>query len=397
MSRSLIVLFFLVSPMVISQITFEPGYFIDNNGKRTECLIQNLDWSNHPDSFKYRTSNEGALEERTLDNTSEFGFKENVFRRFSIKSHSMANTAITFEDEKFPKLKDITAFLKLLVKGSKELYSHKNNGSYVFYVKDKDDSQTPSPLIYTKYFSTNTTVTINDAYKQQLITFLDCSIKQTEAFNELDYSEIKIINLFEAYYQCSGNKSSIRKKNTRDRKSLYFFGAAGLNINNLSTNYRGSELSLGSSISPIFSAGLTYNFPFYRNKLSVLGKIANNSLSNSVNTSYTVANTIVVRDDFVEFEYQSIDFSIGVRHFSYLNEYWSLFFEVYYGLPISEKAEINSTYGPNNQEFGKNTFVTFGVGVDYKNLEIGIQPFNKRSYDTFEENFYTSINIGYKL
>ena len=39
-----------------AQVNFDKGYFIDNNGQKTECLIKNADRGNNPSSFEYKLS-----------------------------------------------------------------------------------------------------------------------------------------------------------------------------------------------------------------------------------------------------------------------------------------------------------------------------------------------------
>lgn len=33
---------------------FEKGFYIENNGKRVDCLIKNIDWLYNPESFEYK-------------------------------------------------------------------------------------------------------------------------------------------------------------------------------------------------------------------------------------------------------------------------------------------------------------------------------------------------------
>lgn len=56
-----------------AQISFDPGYFIDNQTKRQECLIENKDWKNNPNSFRYKTSEDGSIQEIHIRDLQEFG------------------------------------------------------------------------------------------------------------------------------------------------------------------------------------------------------------------------------------------------------------------------------------------------------------------------------------
>ena len=47
-----------------SQISFENGYFIDNNNQKINCLIKNLDWEKNPTEFKYKLSESSELNKK---------------------------------------------------------------------------------------------------------------------------------------------------------------------------------------------------------------------------------------------------------------------------------------------------------------------------------------------
>ena len=49
-----------------SQISFENGYFIDNDNQKINCLIKNLDWENNPTKFKYKLSENNELNTKTI-------------------------------------------------------------------------------------------------------------------------------------------------------------------------------------------------------------------------------------------------------------------------------------------------------------------------------------------
>ena len=54
------------------QITFEKGYFIDNSGRQTDCLIKNLDWKNNPTSFHYKISEQGEVSVKDITEVEVF-------------------------------------------------------------------------------------------------------------------------------------------------------------------------------------------------------------------------------------------------------------------------------------------------------------------------------------
>lgn len=58
MSVTLLLLF---STNLFSQVKFETGYFITNDGRKMECLIRNFDLRNNPHSFAYKRTETDSL------------------------------------------------------------------------------------------------------------------------------------------------------------------------------------------------------------------------------------------------------------------------------------------------------------------------------------------------
>jgi len=58
---------------VCSFAQFEAGYFIDNDGKRTDCLIRNLDWRNNPVQIDWKSGESEPVTTKDIGNITEFG------------------------------------------------------------------------------------------------------------------------------------------------------------------------------------------------------------------------------------------------------------------------------------------------------------------------------------
>jgi hypothetical protein len=50
------ILITILSVNCYAQISFEKGYYINNEEQRVECEIKNLDWKNNPKEFQFRVS-----------------------------------------------------------------------------------------------------------------------------------------------------------------------------------------------------------------------------------------------------------------------------------------------------------------------------------------------------
>ena len=57
---------------IFSQSNFEKGYFINNSGNKTTCLIKNENWKNNPNSFEYKLSESDESKKNSINNVSEF-------------------------------------------------------------------------------------------------------------------------------------------------------------------------------------------------------------------------------------------------------------------------------------------------------------------------------------
>ncbi len=396
MSKFLIVICLFQSFLVISQATFQTGYFIDNEGLKTECIIEDVDWTNHPDSFRYKIGEDGELRNRTLENTSEFGFAGITYERHKIETAQMANSTKEISSSKNLDFYTTTTSLRVLIDGPKRLLSHKKVGILVYYIQDEENNITP--LVYHRYLTRDSEVVLDEGFKDQLAGFFDCNIEETPQFKSLTYTKRSLKKAFMEFSKCSGEKLyDVEKTQKRKRKAFYLLAGVNLNLNNISLNYRRDNLDFPLSPNATFSVGGGYIFPFYRNKLNFMGKISINKLEQMEKTSFSIPSTIITREDVVEFKYSSIDVSLGFRHYSYINYDWKIFLNAFYVIPISEDGKVSSNEGRDTTEFDANSFFVFGVGVDFKNIEISINPIVKREYSVGIENNYTSLNLAYKF
>lgn len=81
-----ILLLYLNFVTAIAQGNFENGYFIDNYGEKTTCLIKNEGWNDNPRSFKYLKNMEGETLIKNIADVKGFGVGINIrFIRAEVK------------------------------------------------------------------------------------------------------------------------------------------------------------------------------------------------------------------------------------------------------------------------------------------------------------------------
>ncbi|MFK7782131.1 hypothetical protein [Psychroserpens sp.] len=57
-----------------SQINFEKGYLISNQGEKLDIFIKNNDWNDNPTEFKYKiTLDSDQVIDESINNVKEFG------------------------------------------------------------------------------------------------------------------------------------------------------------------------------------------------------------------------------------------------------------------------------------------------------------------------------------
>ncbi len=74
--QSLLLLLMIISLTSYAQIKFEQGYFIDNNGTKTECLIKNVDWHDNPSQIEYKISEDDEARMGYIRNIKEFAVSD---------------------------------------------------------------------------------------------------------------------------------------------------------------------------------------------------------------------------------------------------------------------------------------------------------------------------------
>ncbi len=74
MKKLLFNLFFLLLfANSFAQISFEKGYFLNESGDKTTCLIKNIDWKNNPVKFSYKLNENSPVQVAEIQNDQSDG------------------------------------------------------------------------------------------------------------------------------------------------------------------------------------------------------------------------------------------------------------------------------------------------------------------------------------
>jgi len=363
---SALLVFLITSSGVFAQINFEKGYFISENGEKTECYIKNEDWINNPSSFEYRLTPNGKTKTLRLPNvktvviTNAFKFEKHTVP-FDDSDRSLTNLSY----ERSPDLKDTSLLLNVVLEGKATLYSYANEDKRAYYFKkDNGDIQ---PLIYNVYTNKNRDLLYNKRYQQQILTELPCTGITEKRLLRVDYNLGDLRPLFKDYNECKGTTSVEFSKAKKGTFHLKVFAGAyqGSAESNIKLNtFITADVSHETNRSPTFGVELEYVLPFNKNKWALF--VAPNYSSYEGEGEFF---DLAVSRSF-NVEYSAIQVPIGFRHYMFLSDASKLFFNAAVLVDFILDAE-----GTGNITIEKDTFKTtagfsFGLGYSYDKYSI---------------------------
>ncbi|WP_281323173.1 tRNA modification GTPase [Flavobacterium aestivum] len=411
MKKSLLIILFFYYAFSNAQISFEKGYFISNDGTRTECFIKNLDWKNTPTEFKYKLQlNDSESKVETISAVQEFGIEnESTYKRFKVQIDRTSDEVKNLTTNENPTWTEETIFLKILVEGdAANLYEYTGEEIKRFFY------QTPNSkleqLIYLRYISElqnegTQNITQNNAYQKQLFDNVRCGNTTPNDIRKLTYKRPELTNYFIEYNKCA-NPSGLKTKTKTTKGELFLRITPSINFVSLNIPDRNDyNLNVDANNKTIFKIGFEgeYILPYNKNKWSVFIDPTYQKYENE--SPYSVKSFFQNTKDVIyhaKIEYSSVEIPVGVRHYMFLNKTSKLFINLAYVFDVNGKATISydqteyyhSRTGPN---------FAFGFGYNYKNtvsLEMRMNTAKDllADYPNSDANYKSfSIILGYKI
>lgn len=421
--KLIIVILLLLCINSFSQIKFESGYFIDNSGKKTTCLIKNVDWRSNPTSFEYKLNANDISKTASIQNVSEFSITNTVkYKRFTVEIDRSSSNISQSQNKTFePEFETETLFLKYLVVGDYNLLSYVDKGLRRFFYNNNDS--TPIQLVYriydldTKYntnrelylSSSSTFVTgENQTYKKQLWEILKCNDIDLNLIQKVDYNTKSLIKVFNTYNKCKNPDYEIIKPQKKDLFNLNLRPGISLSSLNLESDLTNSDvdfgIDFGNNLNFRFGIEAEFIFAFNKNKWSVFVEPTFERYTSTRNASIEVSPILTVESD-VTADYTSIDLPLGIRHYFFLNDYSKLFIDaaLVISFPINSSIDTEQEAGNVLQDFDIDGAANPALGIGYKFKKYSIQlryGFDRRLAETLSTfvNFDSvSFILGYSI
>lgn len=387
--------FFIFPLLIIGQITYDPGYIVNNDGTRVSCFIYNIDWVNTPETFKYRITENGEEKEATVDNVQEVGIlngKKFVRKTIEIDQSPSRLKELNFERNAI--FETETVFVGVLIEGDGSLYKFIEDGTLHFYLSTPERPEL-TPLVYKRYYSKPSVVGENRYYRQQLFNLLKCPKFKESTFNKVNYSERDLMEIVLNYNTCESESSTdyVEKKKKTDRINI--IPKIGYRIHNLKMNPSiggGQAIDFNLDAQFVGALEIEYLFNFHRNKWSVFTQFTHASFEKE---QVDVANPF--RDYKIVFK--TVELSVGARHSMYLNEEMRVMLSAGFVLPISNTAEFYNELKLYKED--KALPAQFAsAGFSYKNFFADVSyHFRPQLFDTYNTGDYSVMlfTLGYSL
>ncbi|WP_276499615.1 hypothetical protein [Pontibacter litorisediminis] len=390
----LLTLFILLSLSVHAQVLFEQGYFVDNNGQRIDCLIRNTDKARNPTSFEYKLTENSVPEVATIDAVKEFEVLNtpHKYQRFTVKIDRSGSKGNDLSNNREPQFEEEQLFLRASLIGEASLYAYYDrNGLERFFYKTTSTAM--QQLVYKKFMLNGNKIGVNNTYRQQLWTNLECSGLTEKDFSNIEYDESDLVKLFKKYNECIG-ANYIDNTAKKEKGKTAFTLKAGLNSSILQVdqvvvfsqssgpatlrNVKHYTTTSNRNISPQIGLEAEYVFPFNKSKWSVFAELtlhfvkfrtdltvysSRSAPSNPGGSGAYDGNTTV--------NYSHVVLPVGVRHYFFLNESSKLFINGTAGLNFlltpnkafdSEDNKLNTAFDHKVSTF----LPSFTAGLGYK-------------------------------
>ncbi|MCU4164119.1 hypothetical protein [Carboxylicivirga caseinilyticus] len=378
-----------------SQISFEKGYFIDNNDQKVECFIKNNDWDLNPTLFTYTLTELGEQKKLTINSVKEFTINNNAkYIRSTVNIDRSKYKSGELSDQRNPIFKEETLFLKVLVEGKANLYLYKDGiGTSYFYNTDTTEIE---QLIYKEYKTGVNKVAVNESFKQQLWIHLQSQCLTQNQINNTRCRRKELVEIFKAYNECN-NSEYITYERKQNKNSFNLSLRPGLNTTSLSfinaaSSYRNTDFGNETT----FRLGIEGEFvlPFNRNKWAIIIEPTYQYFKSE--KDHATGDYVTTAD------YKSVELPVGLRHYFFLNDNSKVFINGSFVLDFSGNSKF---LFENAGDLEIKTGMNYALGLGYKfqnRYSAELRYFTNRdlfqNYMNFSSEYKTiSVIFGYTL
>ena len=399
MKQAITLLLLFTAFLGFSQNSYQPGYFVSNDGTTTNCLIRNIGWKDSPTEFDYKLTEAAETQKANIKNVKKFNVSGYEFRRFTTDIDRSGNDVSRMSIKEAPEFIRETLFLKVLVDGKATLL-HYEDSNLVRYFVSTDDNATAQQLVYKQYESDGK-VGYNNKFRGQLFDIMKDKLKDPERFKSIRYSKDPLVKLFLEYNGGSGQEVS-NLSASQNKSVINFKITPGVNFTSLDAMRRdGAGQKFDFDGKAIFRIGaeIELQLPFNNNKWALF-----------VDPNYSqYKNKGALKNYKWNADFKYLEVPAGVRHYMYLNENSKLFIDAMYVLALNVgTSQISYNYLSDGQQYAnpfdvtKTSYAAIGAGFSYSRYSAEVRlNLNRGILHNYVlvKSEYSSVSfiLGYKL
>ena len=401
-----------------AQTNFDKGYFIDNDGQKTKCLIKNEDWKDNPTRFEYKISEEDELKGIGIESVAEFGvdnFSKYIRSTVDVDMSVYLGESSRLEETKDPVFVTKEIFLKTLVEGKASLYLYEKELLQKFFYQKEVD--TIKQLVYRRYveftplenrgnvYVYNTEkIKENNLYKQQLWSDFE---DDTDIFSiqDLKYDRKALTSFFVKCNQ-SSNVDFIDYVLLSRIKTFNLTLRTRLNNSSLKMNYGQDflgNIDLGNKMGFGFGIEAEIVLPFRKGRWTIPIEPTYQSFKTEKSIINRFGATIIM-----DVNYQSIELPLGARRYFFLNEKSKVFINGFLVLDFnilesSITAKTTAGFSLNTLKPQALANVALGAGYKYNDrYSVELRYLSNRNLalrNPFLDTYYETLSavIGFTL
>jgi hypothetical protein len=377
----------LLSLQAYAQIDFEKGYFINEDGSRTEAYIKNKEWLGNPTEFTYTDQPGGEAKIAKVETIREFAVGNSKFIRSTVKIDNSVNQPGKLSSTAAPEFVTETVLLKVLIEGSADLFYYRRKGEDRFFFRTGDGPI--NQLVYKKFLGPNNMGAYNNTFQDQLKYNVNCTKQSDQMFKRLRYDETSMKKHFIAHNVCSGDVQQTSAKDVRKR-IIHLKVTPGVDFANAHAVYPNNQLYAEYNSKPGFRLGVDMEIvlPFNRNKWAAM-----------IEPTFQSYKSESKAKNKQKIEYTSVEIPLGVRHYFFLNKSTTIFLDAGAVFDVPFKYET-TTFDAKIPSVS----VMAGVGVSFRKFSIEARHYFERSViaegtfsDYLAEYEKSSLILGYRI
>lgn len=360
-----------------------PGYIISLNGDTINGLIDYQNWAKNPQEISYKRALEGGETKYLPREIQSFGVSGEIYSSAIVDTEISPYLISELDDSAHLNIQSDTAFLQLMIRGTKSLYYYQNSmGMQNFYVLSDEGFELLKYKKYVKNQDNKRVIAENRRFVGQLsVHFRDCP-KLNDALQKASYTKRSLEKVFLQYLSCSESEVSFQKKT--EKSTTIFSAIAGITFNTFS--FKGgnggsladiADVTFSNSTTPSFGLSFEVIFPRNRRRLSLVSELIYSSFQVE-GADVLVLNMDNYINTYVKLDYAYTKLNLLLRYKYSLN-----------AVGIYGNLGMSNGYAVTHNNFRRRETVSSGIGFVQESDPIA-------NFSKYEQGLIIGTGVIYK-